>query len=68
MAKAIDDDLPEIEEPEPLDPRTPQKGRHSTVKSTSMTSRRKIRPPRCRRSFRIGVLLDDPESLSGEDG
>jgi len=69
MAKAIDDDLPEIEEPEPLDPEdAAERAPLDSEIDFDDEQEEDQAPLDVVEASELGVLLDDPESLSGEDG
>jgi hypothetical protein len=68
MAKAREDDFPVIEEPEPLDPEDAAEvaPRDSEVDFDDEQEEDQA-PLDVAEAAELGVLLDDPESLSDED-
>ena len=68
MAKASEDDIPVIEEPEPLDPEDAAEvaPRDSEIDFDDEQEEDQA-PLDVAEAAELGVLLDDPESLSDED-
>ncbi len=68
MAKASEDDIPVIEEPEPLDPEDAAEvaPRDSEIDFDDEQEEDQA-PLDVAEAAELGVLLDDPEALSDED-
>jgi hypothetical protein len=68
MAKPIGDDFPEIEEPEPLDPEDAAEVAPLDSEIDFDDEQEEDQSPLdVAEASELGVLLDDPESLSDED-
>ncbi len=68
MAKGIDDDFPEIEEPEPLDPEDAAEVAPLDSEIDFDDEQEEDQAPLdVTEASELGVLLDDPESLSDDE-
>jgi hypothetical protein len=68
MAKASEDDIPEIEEPEPLDPEDAAEIAPLDSEIDFDDEQEEDQAPLdVAEASELGVLLDDPESLSDEE-